>query len=222
MNGWPSGGARDKHISWKSHALSYCCRCQQKQLSTLKTSRSWEAGRRENNSTGDTGSGDITLKMRSPIFSFPQHWYSRPVWLKFAAKFPVFLGNGCVWFSFEQIGGFSESRLLVVTMVETKTTPQSSFPGMESGRIASPDGLAAKCELFLKIVDDLAEFQSKYELFFLQEREVIKLYLGSGRKLWIFSSNRELLMQISCKNQTQSKVHFALHKWQEKYSTPIE
>ena len=103
----------------------------------------------ENNSTGDTGSGDIALKMRPPIFSFLQQWYSRPVWLKFAAKFPVFLGNGCVWFSFEQIGGFSESLLRpVVTMVETETTPQSSFPGMESGRIASPDGLAAKCESF--------------------------------------------------------------------------
>ena len=55
-------------------------------------------------------------------------------------------------------------------MVETETTPQSSFPGMESGRIASPDGLAAKCELFLKIVDDPAEFQSKYDFFFARER----------------------------------------------------
>ena len=205
MNGWPSGGARDKHISWKSHALSYCCRCQQKQLSTLKTSRSWEAGRRENNSTGDTGSGDITLKMRPPIFSFPQHWYSRPVWLKFAAKFPVFLGNGCVWFSFEQIGGFSESLLRpVVTMVEPKPPPiQFSWNGV--GQDCFTWWFGCKMWAFSENSRRSCWISIKIWIVLLKEREVIKLYLGSGRKLWIFSSNRELLMQISCRNQTQSK-----------------
>ena len=66
-------------------------------------------------------------------------------------------------------------RLLVVTMVETETTPQSSFPGMESGRIASPDGLTAKCENSRRSCG----ISIKIWIVFLKERKVIKLYLGS-------------------------------------------
>ena len=132
MNGWPSGGARDKHISWKSHALSYCCRCQQKQLSTLKTSRSWEAGRGENNSTGDTGSGDITLKM----------WYFLFHNIDILVQFGWNLQQNSRYFSAMAVSDFplnrSEGsqnpcwdRLLVVTMVEPNHPPiQFSWNGV--------------------------------------------------------------------------------------------
>ena len=105
----------------------------------------------ENNSTG---SGDIALKMQYFLFHN----------IDILVQFGWNLQQNSRYFSAMAVSDFplnrSEGsqnpcwdRLLVVTMVETKTTPQSSFPGMESGRIASPDGLAAKCELFLKIVD---------------------------------------------------------------------